>query len=101
PAVAPTASQLSLGPADSTPARCTLRCMHRTNIYLSDDQDRVFRARACAEGTTKSEEIRKVLDRDIKVIEDDVVAGFAELVDRYDELVEGLFDDDPDLRLRR
>ena len=36
--------------------------MHRTNIYLSDEQQRVLGARARTEGVSKAEIIRRILD---------------------------------------
>jgi len=72
--------------------------MHRTTLYLTDEQDRVLRARARLDGTTKSAVIRGILDRDLRPIHDDELrAGFAELADQYPAMIEGLFDDDPDL----
>lgn len=80
-----------------------LRCMHRTNIYLTDEQDRALRARAQVDGTTKSAVIRSILDRELMApaISAEVAQGFAELAERWDELTDGLFDDDPDLRIDR
>ena len=79
-----------------------LRCMHRTNIYLTEEQDRVLRARAAADGTTKSAVIREILDRDLGPSnDDDLRADFAELADNYPAMIEGLFDGDPDLRIER
>jgi hypothetical protein len=37
--------------------------MHRTNIYLTDEQERLLEARARDEGVSKSEIIRRILDR--------------------------------------
>ncbi|MGI8757585.1 MAG: hypothetical protein ACR2MB_17360 [Acidimicrobiales bacterium] len=77
--------------------------MHRTNIYLTDEQDRALRARAQVDGTTKSAVIRSILDRELMApaISAEVAQGFAELAERWDELTDGLFDDDPDLRIDR
>lgn len=36
--------------------------MQRTNIYLSDEQQRALRARARTDGVSKSEIIRRLLD---------------------------------------
>lgn len=40
--------------------------MRRTQIYLDEDQDRRIRARARAEGTTKSAVIREAIDQFLK-----------------------------------
>ncbi len=77
--------------------------MHRTNIYLTEQQDRALRAQAQARGTTKSAVLREILDQGLGAENDwtrDRTA-FGELADGYDMLIEGLFDDDPDLRIDR
>jgi predicted transcriptional regulator len=40
--------------------------MRRTQIYLDEDQDRRLRARARADGTTKSAVIREAIDQFLK-----------------------------------
>lgn len=83
--------------------RCILRCMHRTNIYLTDEQERALDTRARAEGTTRSAVLRAILDRELATptVDPGLQEGFAALVDGYRELTADLFDDDPDLRIDR
>lgn len=80
-----------------------LRGMHRTNIYLTEEQERALDARARVEGRTRSAVLRAILDRELAGVplDDEVQAAFAALADDYDELVGDLFDDDPDLRIDR
>ena len=76
--------------------------MQRTNIYLTDEQQRALAARARVAGTTKSAVLREILDAALAEpapADDELHAAFAALADRYDELVAGLFDADPDLRI--
>jgi metal-responsive CopG/Arc/MetJ family transcriptional regulator len=40
-----------------------VRCMHRTNIYLTDEQVEQLDRRARAEGMSRAELIRRLLDR--------------------------------------
>ncbi|MGI8937491.1 MAG: CopG family transcriptional regulator [Iamia sp.] len=78
--------------------------MHRTNIYLTEEQERALDERARRGGTTRSAIVRDIIDRDLGrdgVLTEEVKAGFAELAERYDELTDGMFDDDPDLRIER
>ncbi|HXH59545.1 CopG family transcriptional regulator [Iamia sp.] len=78
--------------------------MHRTNIYLTDEQERALDQRARQAGTTRSAVVRDIIDRDLeapRAIDPEVAAGFAELADLYDEITEGMFDDDPDVRIER
>jgi hypothetical protein len=41
--------------------------MHRTNIYLSDAQQCALDARAAALGTSRSEILRQILDRELNL----------------------------------
>jgi len=79
-----------------------LRCMQRTNIYLTEAQQRALAARARMAGTTRSAVLREILDvglADPAPADDELQRAFAGLADRYHDLVAGLFDDDPDLRI--
>ncbi len=79
-------------------------CVHRTNIYLTDEQERALDQRARQAGVTRSAVVRDIIDRDLDgapAIEPDVAAVFGELAELYDEITEGMFDDDPDLRIER
>ncbi len=78
-----------------------LRRMHRTNIYLTDEQDRALRARAQADRSTKSAVIRSILDRELvaSTITPEEAQGFAEFAKIYADIADELFADDPDLRI--
>lgn len=52
-----------------------LRCMHRTNIYLEQRQTEALDRLAAAEGVSRAEIIRRLLDRALG--DDDVDAGVA------------------------
>lgn len=78
-----------------------LGCMYRTNIYLTEEQELALDFRARLKGTTRSAVLRQIIDADLGTGQPDsgIECAFAELADHYDELVIGLFDDDPDLRI--
>jgi len=79
-----------------------LRCMQRTNIYLTDEQQRALAARARVGGTTKSAVLREILDAglaDTAPVDDALRTAFAAVADGYDELAALLFADDPDLHV--
>ncbi|CAN5203175.1 hypothetical protein BH20ACT3_BH20ACT3_00900 [soil metagenome] len=76
--------------------------MHRTNVYLTEEQQRALDARAQVEGTTRSAILRSILDRELAGgprPDAGLEAAFGALADGYDTLSAGLFDDDPDLRI--
>ena len=76
--------------------------MQRTNIYLTEAQQRALAARARATGTTRSAVLRGILDAELAdpgPPDAELQAALAALADGYDDLVAGLFDDDPDLRI--
>ncbi len=79
-----------------------MRCMHRTNIYLTKAQQRALDARARVAGTTRSAVLREMLDAglaDPGPADSALQDAIAALADGYHDLVAGLFDDDPDLRI--
>lgn len=76
--------------------------MQRTNVYLTEAQQAALAARARMAGTTRSAVLRDILDAGLAepAPADDALRGaFVTLADRYDDVVSGLFDDDPDLRI--
>lgn len=78
--------------------------MHRTNIYLTEEQERALDERARRADTTRSAIVREILDRDLAAtpgIDPEIAAGFRAIAEVYDEITDGLFDDDPDLRIER
>jgi metal-responsive CopG/Arc/MetJ family transcriptional regulator len=78
--------------------------MHRTNIYLTDEQVERLDARASAAGTNRSEIVRELVDEGLRrpaKVSPAAAAALIELGERWDELVGDMFQDDPDLRIER
>lgn len=78
--------------------------MHRTNIYLTDEQVERLDAAATRNGTNRSSVLRDMIDEHLpphQELDPEVVAAFVELGERWDELVGDMFQDDPDLRIER
>ncbi len=78
--------------------------MHRTNVYLTEEQEQALDARAREEGTARSAVLRALIDRGLaepSSSDPELADAFGELADRYDQLTDGLFDADPDLRIDR
>jgi metal-responsive CopG/Arc/MetJ family transcriptional regulator len=78
--------------------------MHRTNLYLTEEQERKLDARAKANRVSRSAFVRQIIDRALQEPEPmttEIQAQLAEIADSYHEIVAGLFDDDPDLRIDR
>ena len=76
-------------------------CMHRTNVYLTAEQERALDARARVRGTSRSAVLREILDESLATGSpsgDTIDAAFAEVASRYSEVARELFDDDEDLR---
>jgi hypothetical protein len=76
--------------------------MQRTNIYLTEAQQQALDRRARQAGTTRSAVLRAILDAELAeppAPDEQLRAQFAALAERHDQLVDGLFDDDPDLRI--
>lgn len=79
-----------------------MRCMQRTNIYLTEDQQRALDAMARIARTNRSAVLRDILDEELfgsSGFDDEMREAFGRLADGYSELATGLFDDDPDLRI--
>lgn len=77
-------------------------CMHRTNLYLSDEQERALDVRAKAAGISRSAYVRQMIDRELAddlVLDGELEVALGLVADRYHDMVEGLFDADPDLRI--
>lgn len=78
--------------------------MHRTNIYLTDEQVKELDERALLAGTNRSEVVRELLDEGLRrpaKVSAGATAALIELGERWDELVGDMFQDDPDLRIER
>lgn len=81
-----------------------VRCMHRTNLYLTEDQERALDARARSARVSRSAIVREILDRELSLpssLDETTQAALASLAEIYLDEVEGMFDDDPDLRIPR
>lgn len=78
--------------------------MHRTNLYLTEEQERKLDARAKAVRMSRSAYVRRIIDRALdepEPLSPEVRDQLGEFADSYHELVGDLFDDDPDLRIAR
>lgn len=87
------------------PAQCCgvyIWCIHRTNLYLTHEQETALDARARAAGVSRSALVRAIIDQELArpaPVSPEAEETFRRMADRYDEAVRGLFDDDPDLRI--
>jgi protein involved in polysaccharide export with SLBB domain len=78
-----------------------LWCMHRTNIYLTEEQERALDAVARAGGITRSEVIRLILDRHLRSgLADAIEAALAAVIDDVDRALDTVFVGDDDLAVR-
>jgi hypothetical protein len=78
--------------------------MHRTNLYLTDEQERALDARARAAGISRSAIVRRIIDRELAAAQPPDPAVEEELralADAYHGVAAGMFDDDSDLRIDR
>lgn len=77
-------------------------CMHRTNVYLTREQEAALAARARAEGVSRSDVLRAILDRALGLDGDDPVldAAMLDAADLIAGRAHALFADDPDLSSR-
>jgi len=74
--------------------------MRRTNIYLSEAEQAALDARAVVEGSSRSDVVRAIVDRELNLttdhaLDDALGDAAAELAERARRLSR----DDPDLRL--
>jgi hypothetical protein len=74
--------------------------VHRTNIYLTETEQAGLDARAAAEGSTRSDLVRSIVDRELNLAEDsDLDEIFGELAAELANRARLLSSDDPDLRV--
>jgi Ribbon-helix-helix protein, copG family len=66
--------------------------MHRTNIYLTEEQRAQLDARARAEGISRAELVRNVLDRAIRGDADRLAADLAAITDSFGALADDTFE---------
>ena len=75
--------------------------MRRTNIYLTEAEQAALAARAAAEGSTRSEVLRVLVDRELNLDAEssggEVDTALAELAGELAEHSRHLSADDPDL----
>jgi hypothetical protein len=80
--------------------RCMLPVVRRTNIYLTQAEQAALDARAAAEGSTRSEVLRALVDRELNLETEpsgEVDAALVELAGELAERSRKLSADDPDL----
>lgn len=80
--------------------RCMLGVVRRTNIYLTVAEQAALDARAAADGSTRSEVLRALVDREFNLETEssgEVDAALAELAGELAARSRQLSDDDPDL----
>lgn len=70
--------------------------MHRTNIYLTDEQRAALAARAAAEGTSAAELIRRLIDQALFGANEDLVDDLATIDVSFGALREDEIDIDID-----
>jgi len=74
--------------------------MRRTNIYLTDTEQAALDARAIAEGSTRSEILRVIVDRQLNLGEDtDVDAALGQVAAELAERARTISSDDVDLHI--
>jgi hypothetical protein len=74
--------------------------MRRTNIYLTDTEQAALDARAIAEGSTRSEILRVIVDRELNLTEDaDLDAVLNDTAAELAERSRALSCDDVDLQI--
>lgn len=83
--------------------RCTWWCMllrvRRTNIYLSEVEQQALDARAAAEGVSRSDVVRSVIDRALNLDDDaEIDAVLADLAGELAAVARRFAATDPDLR---
>jgi hypothetical protein len=79
---------------------CMLGVVRRTNIYLTLAEQAALDARAAAEGSTRSEVLRALVDRELNLETEssgEVDAALTELAGELAERSRQLSADDPDL----
>lgn len=75
--------------------------VRRTNIYLSEDEQAALDARAAVEGSTRSDVLRSIVDRELNLDDDpELDAALAELAGDLARRARALSRSDPDLRSR-
>lgn len=81
---------------------CMVSGVHRTNIYLSEVEVRALDARAAVEGRTRSEIVRRIIDRELNLEAEEAELDelLLELAGEAAALARRLSAEDPDLSVR-
>jgi hypothetical protein len=78
-----------------------LRRMRRTNIYLSDTEQAALDARAAVEGSTRSDIVRSIVDRELGLEEDpELDEALADAAAELAQRARTLSRHDPDTSIR-
>jgi predicted transcriptional regulator len=77
-----------------------LELVHRTNVYLTDEEQAALDARAEVEGSSRSVVLRSIVDEALNLTEgtDAIDAALAEAAGEIAETARHLSADDPELR---
>jgi hypothetical protein len=75
--------------------------MHRTNIYLTDEQEAALDSRARAQGMSRAGVVRAILDEHLGLttVDPRLEQALLGIADRLETVTGDLFADDPDLRI--
>lgn len=63
--------------------------MHRTNIYLTDEQRAALAARALAEGTSSAELVRRLIDSALTGVAEDLAEDLAAIRASFGAVADG------------
>lgn len=81
--------------------RCMLGGVRRTNIYLTDHQQAALDAQAATAGSTRSDVLRAIIDRELNLDDDaDLDAALGDAADELADRARALSRDDVDLDIR-
>jgi hypothetical protein len=74
--------------------------VRRTNIYLTETEQAALDARAAVQGSTRSDVVRSIVDRELNLSEDaELDAALLRAVDEIADLARVLSRTDPDLEI--
>lgn len=77
-------------------------CMHRTNLYLTEEQEKRLDARAKTHRISRSAYVRRIIDRVLdepEPLRPEVEVQLREFADVYLDVAGDLFEGDPDLSI--
>jgi hypothetical protein len=80
--------------------RCMMSPVRRTNIYLTENEQVALDARAAVLGSTRSDVVRSLVDRELNLSEDaDLDAALLRAVGEIADAARVLSQTDPDLEI--